>query len=385
MVDFTIQDSFFDKIAVADMERIHSAVLGWMLSDECSALTSAQKLHIINSLFGTNISLAHPRLNAINEYRHFDVYIELYDGNQPQVQHVFIIETKLKSSQHDDQLNKYEQEITDLTTQHLLFLTLINEPPLSNTWKSATFLDIVRLLKPNIDNNSTNKDSVILNEYFITLNNLCNAAKEFMKSPQLYPSVFLDGGLSKEDKAHTTPLGQRPDIMQYISKNNLETIFQKMYYQEVLNDCIKKIQGTNDTSIINHRISETRGNAEIGFVIQEVPCKDSCKQFCIDLAFQYGSFKFSIALDYFNTAEAPNNIKKLQPWEIIIKESCRPYGYTRNYKPRQRARTSANKKIDNWTSLTKSEFIEMIISELKTAKIIAEECRAKYLEVVDKE
>ncbi len=27
--------SFFDRIGIADMEKVHSAVIGWIFSDEC--------------------------------------------------------------------------------------------------------------------------------------------------------------------------------------------------------------------------------------------------------------------------------------------------------------------------------------------------------------
>ena len=43
--------SFFDKIGVADMEKVHSAVIGWMFSDDCCALNKQQKSELLCSLF----------------------------------------------------------------------------------------------------------------------------------------------------------------------------------------------------------------------------------------------------------------------------------------------------------------------------------------------
>lgn len=66
--DIEIKNLFFDKIAVVDIERIHSAIIGWLLSDECSALEPKQKLELINKLFETNISIPNPKIQTINEY-----------------------------------------------------------------------------------------------------------------------------------------------------------------------------------------------------------------------------------------------------------------------------------------------------------------------------
>lgn len=41
--------SFFDKIGVADMEKVHSAVIGWMFSNDCCALNKQQKSELLCS------------------------------------------------------------------------------------------------------------------------------------------------------------------------------------------------------------------------------------------------------------------------------------------------------------------------------------------------
>ena len=43
--------SFFDRIGVADMEKVHSAVIGWIFSDDCNALTNQQKSDLLSCLF----------------------------------------------------------------------------------------------------------------------------------------------------------------------------------------------------------------------------------------------------------------------------------------------------------------------------------------------
>ena len=46
------KQNFFDLLALADVERVHSAVIGWLLSDECEALTKEERSAVLNSLFG---------------------------------------------------------------------------------------------------------------------------------------------------------------------------------------------------------------------------------------------------------------------------------------------------------------------------------------------
>ena len=48
--------SFFDRIGVADMEKVHSAVIGWIFSDDCKAFTNQQKSVLLCSLFDVSPS-----------------------------------------------------------------------------------------------------------------------------------------------------------------------------------------------------------------------------------------------------------------------------------------------------------------------------------------
>lgn len=132
---------FFNRIGVADMERVHSAVIGWMFSDVCKALTANQKSELLCGLF--NVTPVHFKDFRVEvEHHNIDVIIITDEKTNPEC---WVIENKIKSSQHSNQLDKYvdivqgkpvkigriTHQITDYMnmTQHFCFLTLIGEDP----------------------------------------------------------------------------------------------------------------------------------------------------------------------------------------------------------------------------------------------------------------
>lgn len=370
-----ITTSFFDRIAVADMERIHSAIIGWMFSEDCSALTPNQKLDVLNGLFGTKIVMSRPKFETVNEFSHIDIYIKLSDADRiDAAEYLFVIENKLKSSQQDNQLAKYESVINGDTVSKL-YLTLIEEKPASDAWIPATYSDLLRLLHPYIDRTSSNIDSVILNEYYQTLTNLCNVVHEFIQHPESYNNVFSEGSLQKAVKL----CGQNcSEISQYIRNNNLETILQKMYFSQILADIHKQT-----LNVLKSWVTETRGNAEIGFTLMELPFPKTDKSFELCFSFQNGSSKFSVALDYSNIVDSRKNIELLKAvWDEIFKsiKESKSYGYNRINNSRGRARISISKHKDGWSEMTRTQFYEYVYGELKTAINLAKECHQKYFE-----
>ena len=67
--------SFFDRIGVADMEKIHSAVIGWIFSDDCKALTNQQKSELLCSLFHVNPSQTFNSFVVEVEHHDIDILI----------------------------------------------------------------------------------------------------------------------------------------------------------------------------------------------------------------------------------------------------------------------------------------------------------------------
>ena len=151
--------SFFDKIGVADREKVHSAVIGWIFSDDCKALTNQQKSELLCSLF--HVSPSQTFNSFVVEVEHHDIDVLIITDNTT----CWVIENKIKSSQHSNQLDKYYkivngepvkigrkiQNIQDYKQfkSHYCFLTLVNEKPqcTNNVWVNTTYKSFSIALK----------------------------------------------------------------------------------------------------------------------------------------------------------------------------------------------------------------------------------------------
>ena len=121
--------SFFDKIGVADMEKVHSAVIGWIFSDDCCALNKQQKSVLLCSLFN---------VRPVQIFNSFEV----------------------KAGHHDiDILMTFENEQPQCT---------------NNVWMQTTYKDFSKALKDALFNANRNDDYIILKEYLCYISNLAS-------------------------------------------------------------------------------------------------------------------------------------------------------------------------------------------------------------------
>lgn len=272
--------SFFDRIGVADMEKVHSAVIGWIFSDDCKALTNQQKSELLCSLFHVNPSQTFN--SFVVEVEHHDIDILIITDNNT----CWVIENKIKSSQHSNQLDKYYNIINGVPVKigrkiqtiqdykqmksHYCFLTLVGENPkcTNNVWVNTTYQSFSIALKDALTNANSNNDSIILNDYLSCITNLAKALDDFIKNHQQYPDVFKDGANKKNRNGN------------YIADNGLETIFQKCFLSHI----ISKTQNYSDFDI-----SETHGIA-----LAEKKDLHSIKGYKLGIQFQNGSFKAQI-------------------------------------------------------------------------------------------
>ena len=121
--------NFFNAIGLADMERVHSAMIAWMFSPDCNALSHEDKSKALNSLFDSQCEFESIRTEL--EIDNIDIHIVI-DENTPDETH-WIIENKIKSNQHSNQLDKYVDIANEKYGEgknHFVFLTLIKEKPL---------------------------------------------------------------------------------------------------------------------------------------------------------------------------------------------------------------------------------------------------------------
>ena len=263
-----------------------------------------------------------------------------------------MIENKIKSSQHSNQLDKYYkiingepvkigrkiQHIQDYKhlKSHYCFLTLVNEKPqcTNNVWANTTYKSFSFALKKALTNDNRNNDSVILNEYLCCITNLATALDGFINNHQQYPEVFLDGANKKKRTG------------KYIADNGLETIFQKCFLSHIRD----KAQNFDDFDI-----SETHGVA-----LAEKKDIRSFKGYKLGIQFQNGSFKAQILNERINAnvfwAFWNNIIKKTNNGVEINKRSFSEWNYNPS-KSQKGAYFSISKKIPNWYSKSVNDIV----------------------------
>ena len=129
-----------------------------------------------------------------------------------------------------------------------------------SSWINLSYGEFLNILNQiNLDTNK-NVDAIILNEYIKSISSMVLSLNAFIKEPEKYPSVFTDGSKPKIVKAN---IKYENEVAQFILENNLETIFQKMYYQIVLNEVVDKMKKANVfLGLERSPIGETHGNAE---------------------------------------------------------------------------------------------------------------------------
>ena len=271
--------NFFNAIGVADMEKVHSAVIGWMLSDKCNAFDIKEKSTLLCNLFKENIRIFKNIVVQVEVYN-IDILIETEDnqGNKE----CWVIENKIKSNQHSNQLDKYVNIIEGTASStgknpqpitikyvncptHYCFLTLIPESPRgvhSRKWENLQYKDFLNHLGNVLISKKNNVDSDILTEYASCLSEMTSALDDFLNQPKAYPYVFTDGSKKKTQKNMVAIGKSNGKYASYIAECGLETIFQKCLLSQLFNNL--PIHAKNKDWGENLVIEEWHGTAMFG-------------------------------------------------------------------------------------------------------------------------
>jgi hypothetical protein len=217
----------------------------------------------------------------------------------------WVIENKIKSSQHSKQLDKYtkimkseyikieKKQEPDYTykklNHHFCYLTLIGEQPQckETDWASCSYKKLAKLLKDEIKtSNSSKNDVIIIQEYIACIENLTKALETFLKSPKDFSFVFTNGSHKKKTKKEIEEIVDNTtqkfkECARYIAENGLETIFQKQF----LYDFLKNIDIFKD---INFTVAESHGTALVDFEPQKI------NELSFGIQFQNGTFKIQV-------------------------------------------------------------------------------------------
>lgn len=353
-----MNSSFFDRIGLADMEKVHSAIIGWLFSENCQVFSLQQKSELLCNFFNVEKQIFQDIRVKVELYN-IDILI-LTDEDTPKAA-CWVIENKVKSSQHSNQLDKYvkivngekvkignsERVISDYKnykSKHYCFLTLVNEAPHNQIWKNCTYKKLADLLS-NMSL-SRNNDSAILCEYIKCIKNLSEAVEVFLDEHQNYLNVFTDGSKKKVEKINKMVSTQNKTIRDYIAENGLETIFQKCFLS-LVNQKAKKWK-------YDYCISETHGIALIEYQI------DKLNEISYSIQIQNGTFKVQVlGVISDKKDEAVRNqfiVAFWESWEKILKKD-KFEGWTINKsKGQNKPYFSISKNIDkNWYNYSVDE------------------------------
>lgn len=258
-----INESFFDALGTTGLEKIHSQIISWIFSNNNDCLSIIEKSKLLNEMFNLNKNEKYSKIKTITEFNFIDIVIKTNNR-------LFIIENKIKSSEHSNQTERYKKEMKKLKTEikeidkHYLFLTLIDEKSVDNTWINYTYSQLYESLNALISSKKTNKpNEIILKEYLKTLKNLNVVINKFIKHFYDYEKVFSGGGTKKSDKFLDLDnnIGQN-EIMKYISNNQLETILQKLFFKQIWTE-IPEAQN-------KYWFYDSHGTIETGFSLKDI-------------------------------------------------------------------------------------------------------------------
>lgn len=272
---------FFESLAIAGAERIHTQMIFWILT-ECSAYSQEAKSRLVCELF--KVPAKHfEKIECHTEFKNIDLLICTDEF-------IGILENKLKASQRQDQLKDYWERICEYrkdyfpkaTSMRAALLTLVDEPPEHPNWCSTSYGDFLSALQSLPMRSVRTADALIMKEYMATLQRLTRAVADFHKDHRSFPNVFTDGWKTKFAKSASAP--QLNAGRAYIASTHLETVLQKSFLRLILAEM--KLESS---SVL---LAETRGTAFFEIPLRTIHYRGHA--FSLGFQLQGRTMKFNI-------------------------------------------------------------------------------------------
>ena len=303
--------NFFNAIGVADMEKVHSAMIAWILDDandpkhsnyaigktNFSTLPIDKRSELLCELFSVKQTRKFDTIRTHVEWNDIDIMIETTDKDCVEV---WVVENKLKSQEHlsnltGDQIISWSLPVTTskiwqtekyvyivnehYSNTHFMLLSLGGDAAkcTSPHWEVCTYEKLHVLLSRLL---SISGSYPLIEEYNDSIGKLISELNDFIKSPGDYGRVF-GKKLTKADKVLW--LAKHPSSKErYIIENGLETIFQKQFLKEYI---VRAGLGGYPISI-----GDDNGIAEFDCTFYKY--KDSIgEEMYLQVQFQAGTFK----------------------------------------------------------------------------------------------
>lgn len=319
-------NNFFNYIGVADIERVHSSVIAWMLSENCHAFSQTVKSKILRKMFGVDENnITYSKIGTQVESDHIDIVFTTKQNDMNDMKTLWVVENKIKSLEHKVnnvkwQTEEYADKIMKKNSEgmnHFVLLSLTGEDAKSNKikWHSLKYEDLYDIFKEAeraTDNNQATKcHKAIVDEYLGSLWNIIDSLQKYLKNPEDFPQIFHK--LPNRDKEN---LDNSQETNQFILSNNLESIFQIALYNKIVK-CIKCCYDDKCEDLKEYNISGSarNGDAEIIFKAQTIG-QIGTDKITIAISFQSGTYKIVIAAD---DAYQSNDTKR---WDKCLKKIC---------------------------------------------------------------
>lgn len=369
--------NFFDLLALADVERVHSAVIGWLLSEECEALTKEERSAVLNSLFGLPKDRGiYTKAEMRLEWENIDIL--WITESESYGKECWVLENKIKSSQHSNQLQKYQEIVKkqfDGAGQHYAYLTVIGEPASKikegKEYHNYTYGCLVKELAAYLSDaqSACNADWTIANEYFKAIQRMTRVTDAFLEDPAKFPHVFIDGNKRMDAKLKSDQGKPINDDDRYIASRGLETLLQKYYFYDI----VKEVVGGDIAPLIeNWHVGQTRGNADMGFHFGNYLGRTQDEGDHFDISFQAGTFKFAVSYKYNSPETRRDTIRRKfrGEWEDIFCSLKKEYRCTQINCGKSCSRISICYPITpgkNWYELPRQKFVSILKSEVMKA------------------
>lgn len=254
--------NFFNAIGVADMEKVHSAMIAWILDDandpshknyvkgktNFATFPIDKRSELLCELFNVKPTRKFDTIYTHVEWNDIDIMIETTDKIGAEV---WVVENKLKSQEHlsnvtADQIDrwglrtskiwqteKYAHIVSDYPypKAYYMLLSLGGDTAecTSPHWEVCTYEKLHKLLSRLLLVNGSNP---LIEEYNDSIGKLISELNKFIKSPRSYGKVF---GRKQTKADKVLWLAKHPSSKErYIIENGLETIFQKQFLKKYI-------------------------------------------------------------------------------------------------------------------------------------------------------
>lgn len=244
--------NFFHAIGMADREKMHSAMIAWILGPNCEALSAIDKSTLLCRLFNVEYT-PFDSIQTVIETNDIDIFITTKNEEGDEAH--WIIENKIKTNQHSNQLDKYVDKIDKLygsSNNYFCFLTLTGEEPQGgkkDRWVRKTYGELISIIEANNSwLNRGNSHCQFLQEYIESIKELDNALRDFIEHPDNYPHVFQYGRTAKNKKDFDS-IKNDGKYATFIAEYNLENTFKEKLFLDKIKNKIN-VADTNEKILV---------------------------------------------------------------------------------------------------------------------------------------